>query len=69
MVARVEVGKVVQQSKAVTRGQVRAGRPGRPDRGAEVRWKLVQPILTHLWQAGGRGGGDRRTQRVERRKE
>ena len=51
LVARVEVGKVVQQSKAVTRGQVRAGRQAdswKPGRGAEVRWMPVQPILTHL---------------------
>ena len=54
LVARVEVGKLVQQqSKAVMSGQVRAG-GRRADQswkgrgGEEGRWMPVKPISTHL---------------------
>ena len=56
LVPRVEVGKVVQkQSKAVTRGQVRAGRRAdswKAGRRAEGRWITAKPISTHLRRRG-----------------
>ena len=56
LVPRVEVGKVVQkQSKAVSRGQVRAGRRtgSWKERGMVGSWMPMVPIIsTHLQQAG-----------------
>ena len=59
LVPRVEVGKVVQkQSKAVSRGQVRAGRRtgSWKERGMVGSWMPKVPIIsTHLQQAGEGG--------------
>ena len=58
LVARVEVGKVQKQSKAVTRGQVRAGRRtgSWKERGMVGSWMPMVPIIsTHLQQAGEGG--------------